>query len=194
VTTRRIVIVQRHPDPAGGHLCHALADAYAEGAAEAGHEVRRIEVAGLIFPLLRTKAEFEGAGPPPAIAACQADILWAEHLVIVFPLWLGTMPALLKGFLEQTFRPGFAFHVGGRGWKRRLMGRSARLVVTMGMPAFAYRWLFGAFGVRGLERSILRFCGFAPVRATLVGMAEAGGRDRHLKDIARQRRLEREGR
>jgi putative NADPH-quinone reductase len=55
----RIAIIQGHPDPAGHHLLHAMADAYAEGAAAAGHEVRRIEVAKLEFPLLRTQTEFE---------------------------------------------------------------------------------------------------------------------------------------
>ncbi len=50
----KILVLQGYPDPAGGHLCHALADSCAAGAAEGGHEVRRIEVARLDFPLLRT--------------------------------------------------------------------------------------------------------------------------------------------
>ena len=116
---RRISIVQGHPDPSGGRLCHALADAYAGGAEGAGHEVRRVEVARLEFPLLRTQAEFEAGAAPPEIQIAQA-IHWAEHLVIVYPLWLGTMPALLKGFLEQAFRPGFAFDPGAMGlWDKR---------------------------------------------------------------------------
>src|SRR4051812_5053576 len=83
---------------------------------------------------------------------------WAEHWVFLFPLWHGTMPALFKGFLEQTFRPGFAMEYRERQFPRRLLaGRSARIVVTMGMPVTLYRWYFGAFGVRGFERSILGF-------------------------------------
>jgi putative NADPH-quinone reductase len=118
---RRISIIQGHPDPSGGRLCHALADAYAGGAEEAGHEVRRVEVARLEFPLLRTQAEFEAGAAPPEIQIAQEAIRWAEHLVIVYPLWLGTMPALLKGFLEQAFRPGFAFDTKPKGlWNRRL--------------------------------------------------------------------------
>ena len=63
--TRRILIIQGHPDPAGRHFGHALADAYAEGAMAAGHEVRRIEVALLDFPLLRSQADWlKGAVPP----------------------------------------------------------------------------------------------------------------------------------
>jgi putative NADPH-quinone reductase len=132
---RRITIIQGHPDPAGDRFCHALADAYAAGAEAAGLEVRRVEIARLEFPLLRAQAEFEKGSPPPQVAAAQEAIRWAEHLVIVYPLWLGMMPALLKGFFEQVFRPGFAHRTDARGWQALLKGRSARIVVTMGMPA-----------------------------------------------------------
>lgn len=168
---RTIAIIQGHPDPAADRFCHALADAYAAGAAEAGHEVRRIEVARLDFPLLRTEADFETGAPPPAIQAAQADILWAQHLVFVYPLWLGTMPALLKGFLEQTIRPDFAFERTTDGWPRKILtNRSARVIITMGMPAFAYRFIYFAHGLKNLERNILRFSGIKPVRNNIVGM------------------------
>ena len=166
----RILILQGHPDDAAPHFCHALADAYANGAQESGHEVRRIHAATLAIPLLRNAEEFERGVPSPAVAEAQRTIEWCTHLVVVFPLWLGTMPAALKSFLEQTLRPGFAFeNVKGGLPRGRLKGRSARVIVTMGMPAFAYRWFFAAHGVRGLERSVLRFCGFGPVRRSLVG-------------------------
>ena len=167
---RRITIIQGHPDPARDRFCHALADAYAAGAETAWLEVKRIEVAELEFPLLRTQADFEKGSPPPEIAAAQEAIRWAEHLVIVYPLWLGTMPALLKGFFEQVLRPGFAHRTDARGWQALLKGRSARIVVTMGMPALVYRWYFGAHGLKSLERSILAFVGIGPIRETLIGM------------------------
>lgn len=133
----RITIIQGHPDPAGDRFCHALADAYATGAKAAGLEVKRIEVAKLEFPLLRTQADFEKGSPLPQVAAAQEAIRWAEHLVIIYPLWLGMMPALLKGFFEQVFRPGFAHRTDARGWQALLKGRTARIVVTIGMPAWS---------------------------------------------------------
>jgi len=167
---RRIVIIQGHPDPAGGHFCHALADAYATGAQGAGHEVRLITVADLDFPLLRTEAEFKDDSAPDEIKEAQDDIKWAEHLVIVYPLWLGTMPALLKGFLEQAIRPGFAIEFESvTAWKKLLTGRTARIVVTMGMPALVYRWFYGAHSLRSLERNILKFCGVGPIRESVIG-------------------------
>ena len=130
---RRIVIVQGHPDPDGGRYGHALAQAYRDGATGAGHEVEIIPVAELDFPLLRSKADFDEGTPPAAILRCQQSILHADHLVIIHPLWLGSMPALLKGFLEQVFRPGFAFgkpETPGRAGEKLLKGKSARVIVT----------------------------------------------------------------
>lgn len=168
---KRILLIQGHPDPLQPHFCHALADAYAEGAAAAGHEVRRLDVASLDFPLLRSPAQWHDGDLPPGLAPAQADIRWAEHLVVFFPLWLGDMPALLKGFFEQVLRPGFAIERSDSHsmFKKALAGRSARAVVTMGMPAAIYRWVFRAHSVRSLERNILGFVGFAPVHETLIG-------------------------
>jgi putative NADPH-quinone reductase len=167
---KTIVIIQGHPDPAGNHLCHALADAYADGARQAGHEVRRIEVGTLDFPLLRTQADFEHGTVPESLAGARDAVTAASHIVIVFPLWLGDMPALLKGFLEQLMRPGFAFSYQAKGFpKKGLTGRSARVIMTMGMPALAYRLYFFSHSLRSLKRNILQFVGLDPVQDTLFG-------------------------
>ena len=168
---RRILMIQGHPDATRAHLCHALAEAYVEAAREAGHEVRSIDVGRLEVPLLRSAEDWEHGTLPPSLADAQAAIGWAEHLVLMFPLWLGDMPAMLKAFLEQVARPGFAFERGARSpfEAKRLGGRSARIVVTMGMPALVYRWLYRAHSIRSLERNILGFVGIAPVHETLIG-------------------------
>jgi putative NADPH-quinone reductase len=170
---RRIVVIQGHPDSRGARFGHALADAYAQAAREAGHQVHRIAVAELEFPWLRTKDDYETGIAPEAIRRCQETLLWAEHLVVVFPLWAGTVPALLKAFFEQMLRPGFAYRLGDRGRMEKLLaGRSARIVVTMGMPAFVYRWYFGAHGIKNLRRGILGFCGIRPIHTDLIGRVE----------------------
>jgi putative NADPH-quinone reductase len=168
----RILILQGHPDAGAPHLCHALAEAYAAGAREAGHELRQIDVARLDFPLLRSQQDWEHGALPEGLRQAQDDIAWAQHLLIVFPLWLGEMPALLKGFLEQVARPGFAFKAeGGNPFGRKgLQGRSARVLVTMGMPALVYRYYFRAHSLRSLERNILGFVGIGPIHETLIGM------------------------
>lgn len=169
--SKRILIIDGHPDPDPGRLCHGLAAAYASGAVDNGHEVRRLDLHALDFPLLRRETDFETGDPPPVIANVQEDIRWSEHIVIVYPLWLGTMPALLKGFLEQAIRPDFAFERTKTTWPRKLLkGRTARIVVTMGMPVMVYRWIYLSHSLRNLERNILKFVGIGPVRETLFGM------------------------
>jgi len=185
---KKILVIQGHPDPAAGHFGHALSQAYADAARRAGHDVRTVDVAALDFPLLRSKDEWERGSVPPALAPVQKTVQWAEHLVFFFPLWLGGMPALLKGFLEQIARPGFALSNTGKGFPKKLLGgRSARLVVTMGMPALVYRWLYRAHSLKALERNILGFVGIGPIHETLVGMVEGelAARERALAQVAR---------
>lgn len=186
----KVTIIQGHPDPQGGHFCHALAEAYGRGAAGAGHEVRTIPVAQLEFPLLRSQAEYRASPLPAGLAIAQTDLLWADHLLIVYPLWAGTMPALLKGFMEQVLRPEIVESRGGTApWSGALRGKSARVVVTMGMPALFYRWYFRAHGLKNLERNILRFVGVKPVRATLIGMIDELGEDKRQSWLAKLERL-----
>jgi putative NADPH-quinone reductase len=171
----RILIIEGHPDHLNLHFCHALADAYVRGAQEGGHTVRRVQPADIAFPLLRSQREWEHGELPHELVAAQESIAWAEHLVLIYPLWLGDMPAILKGFLEQVARPGFAFRAEGSNpfGRKGLTGRSARVVVTMGMPALLYRWYFGAHSLKSLERNILSFVGIAPIARTLIGGAGA---------------------
>ncbi len=180
---RTIAIVQGHPDPQPVHLGHALAGAYGRGAREGGHVVRAIQVADLEFPLLRSARAWNDEPPPDGLREAGEILRTADHVALFFPLWLGTMPAVVKAFLEQTLRPGLAFHRDdpARGWRPALRGKSARVVVTMGMPSWVYRWVYLAHGVRGLERNILGFCGFKPVRETLLGGVERGGPHRHRR-------------
>ena len=170
---RNILILDGHPDPADGRLVHALADAYKQGAEQSKHAVQVVRLADLTFPLLRSQADYEQGEPVEAVRQVQHLMEWATHVVIFYPLWLGSMPAMLKALLEQMLRPGFAFSTLKLGrWPVKYMsGKSARIVVTMGMPGFWYRWYFRAHSLRSLQRNILKFVGFRRVRATIIGSA-----------------------
>jgi putative NADPH-quinone reductase len=190
VTPRRILIINGHPDARRERLCAGLADAYAAGALAKGHEVRRLDVGAMEFPLIRAAEAFAATDLPPAIAKAQASVTWAEHLALVHPLWLGAAPALLKGFMEQVFRYGFALDEHPKGLKIGLLdGRSARVIVTMGMPAPIYRVAFGAFGVRAMELGVLALSGFKPVRHTLIGSVGARSAKHLVAALARVHRL-----
>lgn len=187
--SKRVLVINGHPDPRPERLCSALASAYANSAAAAGHEVRRIDVGELDFPLIRDARSFVEGSPPAVIAEAQESIRWCEHLVVVHPLWLGAAPALLKGFFEQVFRYGFALEPGSRSLAGLLCGRSARVVVTMGMPVFLYRTVFGRFGIRAFERGVLQMSGISPVRETLIGAVEAAPPHRRRRWLASMSRL-----
>lgn len=187
--SRRILILDGHPDPDPARFCHALAASYAQGAAEIGHVVHRTNLSDLEFPVLQSRHDWEEGPPPAAILDLQDQLAWADHIVIVYPLWLGETPARLKALFEQAFRPAFAF--GGKAVSPgggKLKGRSARVIVTMGMPAAAYRFFYLAHSLRSLKRNILDLVGIGPVRDTLIGGVETrsdASRKRCLTQVRR---------
>lgn len=169
---KSICLINGHPHGSKEHLCHAIADAYAKGARGAGAKLRRIDLAALDIPYLRDSADF-ATPPPKAILECQEAMRAADHLVVIYPLWLGSMPALVKSFFEQLSRNEFAIAASEKGgWPRKMLkGKSARVIVTMGMPSAAYKVFFGAHGVKSFESAILGMSGFKPIRETLIGGA-----------------------
>jgi putative NADPH-quinone reductase len=187
-----ICLIDGHPHAEPSHFCHALADAYAAGAREAHHALTRFNLAELDLPNLRDPRDF-ATPAPDAVRSVQDAVLTADHVGVVYPLWLGTMPALVKGFFEHFARAEFAISASEKGWPRKMLkGRSARVIVTMGMPATAYKLMFGAHGVRGFESGILGIAGFNPIHETLIGGVEISN-DERLKWIGRVEELGRRG-
>lgn len=191
---KSILILQGHPHASGKHLCHALADAYAAGAKSGGHQVKRLDLGALDFPTLRDPADFATAAPD-AIRKAQDMVTWSNHLAVIYPLWLGTMPAVVKAFFEQLSRNSFAIGPSENGgWPRQMLkGKSARVIVTMGMPAVAYKLFFGAHGVRGFESGILGMSGIKPVRETLIGGAGAMSEKQAIQWFGRMKALGEKG-
>lgn len=179
--SKHVLIIQGHPDSTKQHFCHALANAYKTGAEKGDYSVKEIYVAQLNFPNLRTKGEFEDGLPPTDIKAAQEKISWSDHIIIIYPLWLGTMPALLKGFFEQTFRYGFAIsNETNKMPKKLLAGKSTRIIVTVGMPAFLYRWFFRTHSIKSFQKNILGLSGIKPVKYNLLGMVDSSNA-KHVK-------------
>jgi putative NADPH-quinone reductase len=85
----------------------------------------------------------------------QNDITWAEHLTLVYPIWWGGIPALLKGFFDRVFLPGFAFKYrkGSPFPDKLLKGRTAHLLVTMDTPPWYYRWVYRMPGLHQMRKT-----------------------------------------
>ena len=186
---KKILIVLAHPQAKS--YCGALAQAYADGAREAGAELRQVNLAKITFNPVGSGSLEKPLELEPALKQAQADIQWAEHLVFVYPILWGTIPALLKGFIERVFAPGFAvnFHKDSPLWDRLLKGRSARLLVTLNTPPLLYRLLFRRAGHITMKRSILQFCGINPVHITDVGPMKNSSAEKREKWIQQARAL-----
>jgi NAD(P)H dehydrogenase (quinone) len=186
-----ILVIDAHPSASS--LCASLAERYAR---EAGTHVpvERLTLRELQFdPILREGYRQEQPLEPD-LREAQAQMARARHLVFVYPSWWGTYPALLKGFLDRTLLPGFAFRFrSARSWDGLLAGRSARLIVTMDWPAWAYWLLQGSPGHRAMGRATLGFCGVKPVRITSLGPVHGSSeadRAGFLESVARLARSE----
>lgn len=187
---KRIVVIQGHPDQMNTHYCHAIAKAYMDGAISNNHTVNIIEAGSLSLPFLKNQSEFESDNIDPSISSLQTIILKSDHIVVIYPLWLGMMPAMLKHFFEQVFRPGFAFVKNGNQWpKKNLRGKSARVIVTMGMPSIIYHYFYRAHSLKSLEINILRFCGFFPIHHTIIGSVDSINDKKRVKWLCKIKNL-----
>ena len=163
-----VLIIDGHPDATS--LCAALAGSHAEGLRAGGVHVELMALRELVFdPILRVG--YQGQQPlEPDLQRAQQLIADARHIVVVVPVWWGSMPALLKGFFDRTLERGWAFRYQSKGMPEGLLaGRSARVIVTSDSPAWYLRFVQGDPTVRSLVRSTLRFCGLKPVDLTRIG-------------------------
>ena len=186
---RRILIIQGNPKK--DSFCHALQRVYEEGALERGAEVHTLDLAFLQFdPILKTGYSRSQELEPDLIRS-QELIRWADHLVFVYPTWWGSVPALLKGFIDRVFLPDFAFRYRKDSvwWDRLLTGRTARLLVTMDTPPWYFRLIYGQPGHRTMKKTVLEFCGIRPVRISSFGAIRKSSEKQRLKWIERTRTL-----
>jgi NAD(P)H dehydrogenase (quinone) len=166
--SRRILIADLHPSRLS--LSAALAQAYAKGATDKGHEVRTASLSGMVFNPDFGQSEFRNAPAlEPDLDRFRADLTWAAHVVFVSPMWWGGLPAKAKGLFDRTFLPGYAFDPRERRMgvpKPLLSGRTARVILTSDTPGWAFWLMYRKALKHQLDRQILRFVGLKPVGLT----------------------------
>ncbi|MBE0483847.1 MAG: NAD(P)H-dependent oxidoreductase [Bacterioplanes sp.] len=167
--SKNITVILGHPDESS--FCNAIAEEYVTSARAAGHTVRLFKLGQVEFdPVLRhgynARQELE-----PALVEIRESISWAHHLVFVYPIWWGSMPALLKGMFDRIFLPGYAFKYrkDSQWWDRLLVGRSAHAIVTLDTPPWYFRLIYSMPGHHQMKKTILEFCGIKPVKITSFG-------------------------
>ena len=184
---KKVLIINGHPNPTSYN--HALAQAYATGAREAGAEVQELVISDLDFQPSLTYGYQQRIELEPDLVKAQELILWADHLVWVHPVWWGGLPALTKGFIDRVFLPGFAFKYRENSvwWDKLLAGKTARIITTLDQPSWSYRLFFRRPSVNQLKRSTLEFSGVKPVKVTYVGpirQSKPEFREQQLRKIA----------
>jgi len=186
---KRVLLIFGHPTT--DSLCGALADSYTAAAVNAGHTVRRINLADLSFDPLLRHGYAEPQELEPDLRNAQEQLKWADHVVFVYPMWWGSMPALLKGFIDRTFLPGFAFRYHKRSplWSRLLTGRTAELLVTMDTPPLFNKLVNRSPGEKQMKRSVIQFTGMKLSRATSFGKVRGSSDAKRAKWIAKAAKL-----
>ena len=166
---KKILIINGHPDKESFN--YAISESYKSGAISSGAEIEELKIAELTFnPNLqfgyRKRTELE-----PDLINAQEKIKWADHLVWIYPVWWGSVPAIMKGFIDRVFLPGFAFkkREDSVWWDKYLTGKSARLICTLDQPAWYYKWFNGNPSHNAMKKLTMQFVGVKKVKITTIG-------------------------
>lgn len=178
---KNILIINGHPNK--DSFCFALAESYKKGAISAGTECKLVHLIDLKFNPILTFGYKTVSALEPDLVQIQQDILWANHLVFVYPNWWSTYPALLKGFFDRVFIPGFAFKYQEKSPmpKKLLEGKTARLIVTMDSPKWYYWLVNKSPGHNSMKTGILGFCGIKPIKISSFGIIKKSTQEQRKK-------------
>ena len=166
---KKILIINGHPKK--DSFCNALCDTYKSGAQNSGNEVVQLNLYDLEFdPNLKFGYSRQNKIETDLVLA-QEKITWAEHIVIVHPVWWGSVPAVLKGFFDKALLPGFAFKYRENSvlWDKLLIGKTGRIIYTIDTPVWIYKYFYGEPSVKQVKKRVLGFCGIEPVQVTGIG-------------------------
>lgn len=170
MNTPTLLIIDGHPHAES--LGSALCDAYSEGAKRGGVALERLNLRELSFdPVLHGGYSKKTHQPlEPDLVRAQQSIESAAHVTWVFPMWWASVPALVKGFVDRVFLPGWAFeYERGKAMPKRLLsGRSARVVATMDSPWWWYTLAYKSAIHGAFSNATLSFVGFSPVKTRTV--------------------------
>ena len=166
---KNILIVNGHPDKESYN--YALSKAYIKGAAESKAIVKSINLFDLEFnPNLqygyRKRTELE-----PDLIDAQEKLKWANHIVWIYPVWWGSVPALMKGFLDRVLLPDFAFkkREGSIWWDKFFTGKSSRIICTLDQPPWYYKFVNSCPSHNAMKKLTLKFIGVKSVKITTIG-------------------------
>ncbi len=184
---KRVLILAANPTE--NSFTHNLAQAYAQSAQQK-HDVQLLDLSQMEFNLDLSMGYTKDAELETSLTSFQKALEWCDHLVIFTPIWWGALPAKLKGLIDRTFLPGFAFqYEAGKAIPKKLLtGKTARIVMTMDTPPWYYRLIQGAPAIKQLKTATLKFVGFKSVKSNMLGpiiSSTSNVREKWLLDISK---------
>ena len=156
---KNIVVLCGHPDK--DSFTGIVADHYQAGAEDAGHTVMRVNIGELNFDPILHKGYKEIQHLEPDLLSLQDKFRAADHIVIIYPNWWCTMPAILKGLFDRFWLPGFAFNFNKqtKQIEKHLVGKTGRVIILSGSHSpFKTWWQFGDY-TNEIQYGIMEFAG-----------------------------------
>lgn len=159
----KTLIVYYHPYD--GSYCNAILKAVQEGLKKGNHPHKTIDLLRDAFdPVMHAKdlkafVEYGHSGDitqsdvDPLVLHYKKKLEWAERIVMIFPIWWMSVPAMMKGFIDKVIFPGIAYNMEGSQLVTRLHSlRQVVIISTMNTPADIYRDKFN----NSLEGSLIK--------------------------------------
>lgn len=186
---KKIAIINGHPNKESFNF--GVAVAYKNGAVKSGAEIKEIIITDLNFnPNLQFGYQKRMELEPDLLKAWEM-IQWADHLVWIHPVWWGGLPALMKGFIDRLFLPGFAYQYreNSLGWDKLLKGKTAHIITTIDQPGWYYWLMYGRPSVNQLKKSTLEFCGVRVMKVTYLGIIRNSNEEQREKWLKKVKSL-----
>ena len=186
---KKVLIINGHPDKESFN--YGLSEAYKKGAQKSKAEIKEIKIRELSFnPNLeygyRKRTELE-----PDLLDAQEKLKWADHIVWVYPVWWGSVPAIMKGFLDRVLLPGFAFQKreGSVWWDKYFTRKSSHLICTMDQPTWYYRLVYNCPSHNAMKKLTMNFIGIKSVKITSIGPIRLSKEEFRQKWLAKVEKL-----
>lgn len=167
-----VLIIYAHPNP--NSFNHAALEQLKLGFKEGNHKVQVIDLYRdnfnpvLFFDDLHPRSEQVNT---PDLKEYQSNIKEAQHLVFLYPVWWYSMPAILKGFIDKVFVPGFAYSKKGKLPKGLLQGKTAWVVYTIDSPEWFVKLFRKSIEWSLMKTAILKYCGISSVQRIMYANA-----------------------
>jgi len=185
---RKILIINGHPDKESFNF--GISDAYKKGAEKSGAEIQEIKIRELNFNPNLEFAYRKRTALEPDLLEAQEKLKWADHIVWIYPVWWGSVPAIMKGFLDRVLLPGFAFEKreGSMRWDTYFTGKTSRLICTKDQPTWYYRLMYRSPSHNAMKKLTMNFIVVKSVKITSIGplrLSKDKFRRKWLKKVAR---------